>query len=542
MTMLLGSGCRKKTEKYTSHEVQNEILELMALRVLREICEFLHSTEFYTVMIDECTDVSNQEQVAIILRWVDDQLTPHEEFIGLYAVPSIDSSMLVSIIKDTLVRMNLSLSKLRGQCYDGASNMRGVRNGVAKQLQDVESRAIYIHCYGHSLSLAASDAIQHCKLMKTSLETTHEITKLVKYSPRREGLFDQIKGELTPDSPGVRVLCPMRWTVRAASMHSVIQNYSVLQELWEKAVDVVRDTETIARIRGVAAQMTSFDFFFGLVLGEMLLRHCDNLSKTLQNPHLSAAEGQTVADMTKRTLATLRAEDQFELFWEKVRKMTSELDVKEPQLPRRRKVPLRYESGKAPAEYHSTPKVYYRQIFYEALDLITQAIESRFDQPGYRTYRCLEDLVLKAANKEDYSEELKAVTSVYGSDIDAPTLQTQLQVLSANVSEKVTNVHDIIAYLRKLSSAEQRLLSAVIVVIKLILVLPATNASSERSFSAMRRIKSYLRSTMSQGRLNHIMVLSVHKDLTDKLNLVDVANDFVSASENCLRVFGHFSV
>ena len=59
--------------------------------------------------------------------------------------------------------------------------------------------------------------------------------------------------------------------------------------------------------------------------------------------------------------------------------MTSELDVKEPQLPRRRKVPLRYESGKAPAEYHSTPKVYYRQIFYEALDLITQAIESRFD-------------------------------------------------------------------------------------------------------------------------------------------------------------------
>ena len=94
------------------------------------------------------------------------------------------------------------------------------------------------------------------------------------------------------------MLCPTRWTVCAASMHSVIQNYSVLQELWEKAVDVVRDTETIARIQSVAAQMTFFDFFFGLMLGEMLLRHCDNLSKTLQNPHLSAAEGQTVADMT----------------------------------------------------------------------------------------------------------------------------------------------------------------------------------------------------------------------------------------------------
>ena len=123
---------KKKKEKYTSHEVQNEILKLMALRVLREISTNLHSTEFYTVMIDECTDISNKEQVVIVLRWIDDQLTPHEEFLGLYVVPSIGSSVLVSIIKDTLVRMNLSLTKLRGQCYDGASNMRGAINGVAK--------------------------------------------------------------------------------------------------------------------------------------------------------------------------------------------------------------------------------------------------------------------------------------------------------------------------------------------------------------------------------------------------------------------------
>ena len=101
------------------------------------------------------------------------------------------------------------------------------------------------------------------------------------------------------DSPGIQVLCPMRWTVRAASMQSIIQNHSVLQELWEKATDVVRDTATKAHIRGVAAQMTTFDFFFGLLLGELLLNHCDNLSKTLQNPQLSAAGGQTVANMTK---------------------------------------------------------------------------------------------------------------------------------------------------------------------------------------------------------------------------------------------------
>lgn len=177
--------------------------------VLRGISASLHATEFYCVMVNECTDVSHKEQVVIVLRWTDDQLNPCEKFLGLYAVPSIDSSTSVSVIKDTLARMNLLLMKLRGQCYDGASNKRGARRGVANQLQDIESPVIYLHCLGLSLNIAASDAIQHCKLMM-SLETTHEITKLVKYSPRQEGPFDQTEGELAPGTPGVRVPCLTR--------------------------------------------------------------------------------------------------------------------------------------------------------------------------------------------------------------------------------------------------------------------------------------------------------------------------------------------
>ena len=74
--------------------------------------------------------------------------------------------------------------------------------------------------------------------------------------------------------------------------------------------------------------------------------------------------------------------------------------------------------------------------------------------------------------------------------------------------------------------------------VSLLLVMPATNAESERSFSAVR-IKSYLRSTMSQQRLNHLMVLHVHSDHTDKLNLVDVANEFIADNEHRRHVFGN---
>lgn len=76
---------------------------------------------------------------------------------------------------------------------------------------------------------------------------------------------------------------------------------------------------------------------------------------------------------------------------------------------------------------------------------------------------------------------------------------------------------------------------------QLILVLPATNATSERSFSAMRRVKYYLRSTMGQERLNHLMVLHVHKSETDSLDLIQIANTFVSRNDHREQVFGTFS-
>ena len=75
--------------------------------------------------------------------------------------------------------------------------------------------------------------------------------------------------------------------------------------------------------------------------------------------------------------------------------------------------------------------------------------------------------------------------------------------------------------------------------VKLLLVMPATNAASERSFSAVRRIKEYLRSTMSQQRLNHLMLLHVHKSRTDALKLVDVANDFISGHDHRKHIFGN---
>ncbi len=475
-----------------------------------------------------------------MLRWVDCSLIVHEEFVGLYKVDNIEAATLVRVLKDCLIRFNISLSKIRGQCFDGASNMSGIRQGVAALLRAEQPKAYFTHCYGHCLSLATSDMVKACPILKKMLDTVNEITKLVKYSPRRQAIFEKLKQDIAPGCPGIRVLCPTRWTVKADSMRSIIDNYSVLEELWEKAVSVVHDTEVIARIGGVRAQMETFEFFFGLLLGECLFRHSDNLSRTLQKKDISASEGQVIAKMTVSTLQSIRTDECFAAFWEKVKAMAAKNDIGEPRLPRRRKRPRRFEEGEAQPEYDESPENMYRRLYFEALDLLIQSINTRFDQPGYQVYCSLQNLLINTVNKRDYSKNLEDVIKIYGDDFDLHNLKAQLQILSSTVPAEIKTIFEILHFIKDLPASKKEFLNQIIILAKLILVMLATNSSSERSFSAMRRIKTYLRSTMLQERLNSLMVIHVHKELTDNLNMKDVANEFVQISDRRLHVYGKF--
>ena len=76
-----------------------------------------------------------------------------------------------------LNRLNISITKLRGQCYDGASAMSGCKAGVAKLILDEEPRVIYTHCYGHSLNLACNDTIKQCAIVRNAFDTANEKKK-----------------------------------------------------------------------------------------------------------------------------------------------------------------------------------------------------------------------------------------------------------------------------------------------------------------------------------------------------------------------------
>ena len=219
-------------------------------------------------MYDKTTDISNQEQAVICIRTAENNFEIHEDFIGLYQLDSTKSDLIVKILLDVLLRINLSVSKLRGQSYDGAANMSGSVNGVAKQIQNLENRALYIHCNGHLVNLATSDCVKKSKVLQEALEYAFEIIKLIKLSPKREAIFKRLKKKVGDTTVGLKSLCLTQWTVKANSLFSIIENYQFLIQAFEEDLAVSKSmrVEMQSRINGMISIMNKFSSFFGFKL------------------------------------------------------------------------------------------------------------------------------------------------------------------------------------------------------------------------------------------------------------------------------------
>ena len=136
--------------------------------------------------------------------------------------------------------------------------------------------------------------------------------------------------------------------------------------------------------------------------------------------------------MTVTTLESIQSEDSFTLFWHKTEQRRQQFGVEEPNLPRRRKVPRRYETGSSVPEVQTSVEEFYR-IYYEVIDYVVQAIRSRFDQNWYRILRRLEVML---CNSEASLDDFEDVLSLHASDCDKDCLATQLKFYITIVRRK----------------------------------------------------------------------------------------------------------
>uniref|UniRef100_A0A1X7V699 TTF-type domain-containing protein n=1 Tax=Amphimedon queenslandica TaxID=400682 RepID=A0A1X7V699_AMPQE len=143
----------KKNCHYLSPEIQNEFISLLANAVVDKIVTQVEQAKYFTLLLDETSDVSREEQVSFILRYVNSFGAIVEHFIAVTSVKQTDHKTLTLATKETFQKYGLSLKDLRGQGYNGAANMSGHYAGVQAMICKENSKAIYMHCHAHILNL-----------------------------------------------------------------------------------------------------------------------------------------------------------------------------------------------------------------------------------------------------------------------------------------------------------------------------------------------------------------------------------------------------
>ena len=212
--------------------------------------------------------------------------------------------------------------------------------------------------------------------------------------------------------------------------------------------------------------------------------------------------------------------------------------VGEPVLPRKRRAPTRLDQNSSNSYCDESPKEMYRRIYYEIADKLKGEIERRYSSPAFALYTNVELILRKAATGESIPPEiLSEVFEHFGDDLQRDELTTELGMLKNAMVGAAYSIDNMKEKIRKY----QELFPQISRLLQLLLVMPATSATSERSFSSLRHIKTYLktylRTTMRQDRLNHLMMLYIHKDR--KVSITDAMKEFVLSNDERKCIFGN---
>ncbi|XP_058193532.1 uncharacterized protein LOC131310496 [Rhododendron vialii] len=283
-----------KNATYTSPIIQKEILHVISTKVQKEIREEIGDAKFYLI-VDEARDESMREQMAIVLRFVNKDGFVRERFLGVAHVPDTISITLKNEIYSILFHHSLNIQNIRGQGYDGVSNMRGGWNGLQALVSNDCPYAYYIHCFVHILQLALVAASKEVGVIHCFFAKLPKIVTIADASCKR---FEELKlaqasdieyllsiNELESGS-GLNQLSTLqghadtRWSSHLRSISSMIKLFSATCVVLLK-VKVEGNSSQRGEAKWAYEEMTTFEFVFMLHLMKEIMLITDFLWQAL---------------------------------------------------------------------------------------------------------------------------------------------------------------------------------------------------------------------------------------------------------------------
>ncbi|KAK0144264.1 Zinc finger MYM-type protein 1 [Merluccius polli] len=523
------AGWLQKNHSYTSPDVQNEILSIMGNTIIRGIVGEISALPVlqYSIIMDGTQDISGTEQISICLRYVDKDLEPREEFVGMYEASSTTAEHLWKIASDVLLRLDLPLSGLRGQTYDGAANMSGHLSGMQALVRRVQPLATFIHCGPHCVNLVTQAVSSSAPVVNDALHWIHDLGCLFGQSGKFKTIFKQIAISENGSVTTIKPLCATRWTVRTPAIKSVLAQYELVMAALEEMA-AVKGSVSAPRARGLLDHFNKGTTILGLVLGQEIFLKLEGLNRSLQGRAVTIGGMLKAVECTKKALVAGRTDDAFMSLYSRAVELTTSFDLESIKLPHVRKASNRY-GGPAKSHIPSSVEEYFRVQFFCASDTAVTQLDDRFHQEGLGYLAKLEEHLLTGKCHEAVARY---------PELDAELLQVQLAMMKA--SYQFTSCQEASQLLTTMVPEVRRLFNQVETLIRLLLVVPASSCEAERSFSALRRLKTWLRSTMTQCRLNGVSVCHVHREKLQAINREQIAVAFIGMSERRSHVFGAF--
>ncbi|KAF5797875.1 putative transcription factor and/or regulators TTF-type(Zn) family [Helianthus annuus] len=513
---------------YLGHNMQNELISLLACEVKNKIVNKVKEAKYFSVILDCTPDTSHKEQMSIILRCLDISSTPievKEYFFEFIIVDDTTGKGLFDAMVEEISNIGLDINNIRGQGYDNGSNMKGKHQGVQKRLLDINPRAFYTPCGCHSLNLVLCDMANSCTKAREFFGIIQRTYTIFASSTKRWKILQDCLPKLT-----LKPLSQTRWESRVESVKAIrYQAPQIKKALMKLYSD--DDAKVLSEAKSLADfEFNKFEFLLGIVIWYEILCAINRVSKSLQEKDMCIDSAIKKLDGLLCYFENYR-ENGFENAIIDAKEIALEMDV-EPMFREKRIIHRnrRFDENVANETTKTPIELFKTDYFLYIVDQAISSIKTRFDQFkmfesifgflfSIKKLKLLDDNTLKqhCINLEN---SLKHDTSI---DIDGLDLFEELKVLRHIIHLECETPINILNYINSFNS-----FSNAYIAYRIMLTIPVTVASAERSFSKLKLLKNYLRSTMSQERLNGLATLSIENDLLEDTDYENFIKKFAS--------------
>ncbi|KAL4088600.1 hypothetical protein QTP88_023689 [Uroleucon formosanum] len=563
----IDNSIKKNRLTFLSNVSQNTLIHILGEIVRKNIFTSVAKAGKFSVIIDTTTNVACLEQFSMILRFVDESGHIKERLVALEVVDDSSGRGMFNLFCNICSTYGLNWkSNLIAQSYDGAASMQGQYSGVRTLVQQQNPRAIYVWCFSHVLNLVVVDTCDSCKETRNFFGNIQSLKEFMR-ARKRTALFLEYQKKFFPDKRPLRMktFSTTRWTSHHRSLFVIFEKFKAIVATLEDFSESI-DRLCSSTANNLLKNITSFSFVTVMFLMNKIFDITTPLSTYLQTPSNDYIQALTMVDIADQRLSKLRTQESVDTILQESKKFSVKNELDEIEFPKiRQRKRKRMDDENNSDEITNSPVDYFRtNVYFLCIDKIKVSLTVRFKDArnimkdlSFLSYERLMKVSNGDVVPKDTFDSLKTwipeidkdsigmeyrnfamsfqklqsgicpeqlhdedvLISENTSDEDDSIINSEMddEDIVHNSSKKMLSPTQIFELLNsfKLASAFPNLYIAY----KSLCTIPASSVSSERSFSKVKLVKTRLRSTIGQGRLEGLLLLSCEKDLSDKINI-----------------------